>query len=150
MSAFRVDDKLNYRPQSCCLRTNVNNPQALTRHGRRREDTHAITNNHAEAQRARRGWAVSLRTLRLCVILFSERGLQANVAATIGLCPKHSMRIGHKALPILRFSPDSVSLVAHKPHGTYAPSVSYLVSTRGKPRYSGVLHFFCNKIANAC
>ena len=76
---------------------------------------------------------MSLRTLRLSVILFSERGLQANVAATIGLCPKHSMRIGHKALPILRFCSDSALSAVFKPHGTYAPSASYPVSTHGKP-----------------
>jgi hypothetical protein len=89
---------------------------------------------------------VSLRTLRLCVILFRKGGLQANWTATIGFVAKHSMRIGHKTHPILRFTTDSACLVAHKPRGTYAPSVSYLVSTRGKPRYSGVLHFFVIKL----
>lgn len=106
--------------------------------------------NHAEAQRARRGWAVSLRTLRLCVILFREGGLKANLAATIGFGPKRSMRIGHEALPILRFTPDSACLAAPKPHGTHARPASHSVSILGKPRYSGGLRFFCNKIANAC
>ncbi len=106
--------------------------------------------NHAEAQSARRGWAVSLRTLRLCVNIFRERGLQANVAVTIGFSAKHNMRIGHKALLILRFFPDSALSEALNPRGTYAPSARYPVSTHGKPRYSGGLHFFCNKIANAC
>jgi hypothetical protein len=96
------------------------------------------------------GWAASLRTLRLCVNLFRERGLQANVAATIGCGAKHSMRIGHKAPLILHFTPDSALSEVLTPHGTYAPSASYPVSTHGKPRNSGGLHFFCNKIANGC
>ena len=133
MSAFRVNDKLNDRPQSCRLRTNVDNPQTLTRHRRTQDDIHSITNNHAEAQSAQRGWAVSLRTLRLCVNIFWDRGLMAHVAATIGFGPKHRMRIGQKALPILRFSHDSVSLAVPKPRGTYVPSASYPASTHGKP-----------------
>ena len=76
---------------------------------------------------------MSLRTLRLCVIIFSERGLKANVAVTIGFGAKHSMRIGHKALPILRFFPDSVQSAALKPHGTDAQPNRYPVSTHGKP-----------------
>jgi hypothetical protein len=76
---------------------------------------------------------VSRRTLRLCVNIFRERGLQANVTAAIGFGAKHSMRIGQKALPILRFSHDSVSLAVPKPRGTYVPSASYPVSTHGKP-----------------
>ncbi len=98
----------------------------------------------------RTGWAVSLRTLCLCVILFRERGLQANVVVTIGRGAKHSMRIGHKAHLILRFFPDSALSEALKPQGTYGPSASYPASTHGKPRYSAGLHFFCNKIANGC
>ena len=82
---------------------------------------------------ARRGWAVSLRPLRLCVTIFWDRGLMAHVAATIGFGPKHRMRIGQKALPILRFSHDSVSLAVPKPHGTYAQPNRYPVSTHGKP-----------------
>lgn len=76
---------------------------------------------------------MSLRTLRLCVNIFREGGLQANWTPTIGFGPKHSMRIGHKELPILRFSHDSVSLAVPKPRGTYVPSASYPVSTHGKP-----------------
>jgi hypothetical protein len=60
------------------------------------------------------------------------------------------MRIGHKALPILRFTPDSALSGVFKPHGTYVPSAGYPVSTREKPCISGGLHFFCNKIANGC
>ncbi len=93
---------------------------------------------------------MSLRTLRLCVNIFRERGLKANVEVTIQFAAKHRMRIGHKALPILRFPLDSVSLAVPKQHGTYVPAASYPVSTHGNPRNSGVLHFFCNKIANAC
>jgi hypothetical protein len=128
----------------------VDNPQTLTRDRRTREDVHSITNNHAEAQSARRGWAVSLRTLRLCVNIFPERGLHANVVATIGFCAEHSMRIGHKELPILRFLPDSALSEALKPQGTHAQPNRYPVSTHGKLPYSGGLHFFCNKIANGC
>ena len=76
---------------------------------------------------------MSLRTLRLCVIIFLEGGLQANWAAKIGFGAKHCMRIGCKELLILRFSHDSVSLTVAKPRGTYVPSASYLVSTHGKP-----------------
>ena len=132
------------------MTANVNNPQTLTRHRRTYDDVYSITKHHAEAQRARRGWAVSRRTLRLCVNIFRERGLQANVAVTIGFGPKYRMRIGHKVLPILRFTPDSALSEAFKPHGTYASSASYPVSTHGKPSISARLHFFCNKIANGC
>ncbi len=93
---------------------------------------------------------MSRRTLRLCVNIFRERGLQANVAVTIGFGHKHSMRISHKALPILQFTPDSALSEALKPHGTYNPPASYPVSTHGNPRISAELHFFCNKIANGC
>jgi hypothetical protein len=98
----------------------------------------------------RRVWAVSRSSLRLCVIIFREGALQANVAVTIGFGAKHSMRIGHKALLILRFFPDSALSEGLTPQGTYAQHNRYPVSTHGKPRYSGGLHFFCNKIANAC
>ena len=98
----------------------------------------------------RRVWAVSRRSLRLCVIIFREGALQANVAVTIGCGAKHSMRIGRKALLILRFFHDSALSEALKPHGTYASSASYPVSTHGKPSISARLHFFCNKIANGC
>ena len=107
------------------------------------------TLSHAEAQRARRGWAVSLGTLRLCVILFREGGLQAHMAATIGFGAKHSMRIRCKALLILRFSYDSALSEALKPQGTYAQPNRYPVSTHGKPRYSGGLHFFVIKLQMA-
>jgi hypothetical protein len=60
------------------------------------------------------------------------------------------MRIGCKSCLILRFTPDSALSAAFKPHGTYAPSASYSVSTHGKPGISAELHFFCNKIANGC
>ncbi|WP_333569659.1 hypothetical protein [Sphingorhabdus sp.] len=73
----------------------------------RATDMASAIGNHAEAHRARRGWAVSLRTLRPCVNLFPEGGLQANWTATIGFGAKHSMRIDHKALLILQFFPDS-------------------------------------------
>jgi hypothetical protein len=82
------------------------------------------------------------------VIIFREGGLKAHVAAAIGCGAKHSMRIGHKALLILRFFPDSALSEALKPQGTYAQPNRYPVSTQGKPRYSGGVHFFCNKIAN--
>ncbi len=98
----------------------------------------------------RRVWAVSRRSLRLCVIIFREGALQANWTATIGFGAEYSMRIGHKALLILQFTPDSALSEALKPQGTYAPSACYPVSTHGNPRYSGGLHFFCNKIANGC
>ena len=93
---------------------------------------------------------MSRRTLRLCVNIFPERGLQANWTAAIGFGAKHSMRIGHKALLVLRFFPDSALSEGLTPQGTYAQHNRYPVSTHGKPRYSGGLHFFCNKIANAC
>ncbi len=64
--------------------------------------------------------------------------------------PKHSIRISHKVLPILRFTPVSALSGALKPHGTYVHAASYPVSTRGNPCISGELHFFCNKIANGC
>lgn len=98
----------------------------------------------------RRVWAVSRSSLRLCVIIFREGALHANVVATIGFGAKHSMRIGHKELPILRFLPDSALSEALKPQGTYVQPNRYPVSTHGKPRYSAGLHFFCNKIANGC
>ena len=98
--------------------------------------------NHAEAQSARRGWAVSRRTLRLRANIFRERGLRANVAVTIGLGAKHSMRIGCKSFPILRFTPDSALSEARKPHGTYAPSASYPVSTHRKPWIYDNIAFF--------
>ena len=110
----------------------------------------AIHRHRPAAQSARRGCAASRRTLRLCVIIFSERGLQANWTVTIGFGVKHSMRIGHKAPLILHFTPDSALSEVLTPHGTYAPSARYPVSTHGKPRNSGGLHFFCNKIANGC
>ena len=91
---------------------------------------------------------MSLRTLRLCVNIFRERGLKANVVAATGFGAKHSMRIGCNELLILRFFPDSALSEALKPHGTYAQPNRYPVSTHGKPRYSAGLHFFCNKIAN--
>ncbi len=102
--------------------------------------------NHAEAQRARRGWAVSLRPLRLCVNIFPEGGLQANVVATIGFGAKHSMRIGRKCFLILRFFPDSALSAALKSQGTYAQPNRYPVSTHGKPRYSGAVLFFVIKL----
>ena len=74
-----------------------------------------------------------LRTLRLCVNIFREGGLKANVAVTIGFGAKHSMRIGHKELLVLRCTPDSALSEARKPHGTYASPASYPVSTRRKP-----------------
>ncbi len=78
------------------------------------------------------------------------RWIAGKLAATIGFGAKHSMRIGHEALPVLRFSRDSAYLVGHKPRGTYAQPSRYPVSTHGKPRISARLHFFCNKIANGC
>ena len=89
--------------------------------------------NHAEAQSARRGWAVSRRPLRLCVNISPERGLQANMAVTIGFGAEHSMRIGHNAPLILRFFPDSALSAVFKPPGTYAQPNRYPVSTHGKP-----------------
>ena len=97
----------------------------------------------------RRVWAVSRSSLRLCVIIFREGALHANVVATIGFGAKHSMRIGHKELPILRFLPDSALSEALKPQGTYAQPNRYPVSTHGKPRYSGGLHFFVIKLQMA-
>lgn len=91
-----------------------------------------------------------LRPLRLCVNIFPERGLQAHVTAAIGFGAKHSMRIGRKYFLILRFTPDSALSEALKPQGTYAQPNRYPLSTPGKLRYSGEMHFFCNKIANGC
>ena len=98
----------------------------------------------------RRVWAVPRSSLRLCVIIFREGALQANVAVTIGCGAKHRMRIGRKCFLILQFTPDSALSEALKPQETYAQPNRYPVSTHGKPRYSGGLHFFCNKIANGC
>jgi hypothetical protein len=76
--------------------------------------------------------------------------IEGKLAVTIGCGAKHSMRIGHKALLILRFFLDSALSEALKPQGTYVQPNRYPVSTHGKPRYSAGLHFFCNKIANGC
>jgi hypothetical protein len=73
---------------------------------------------------------------------------EGNLGCHIGFGSLQSMRIGHKALLILRFFPDSALSEALKPQGTYAQPNRYPVSTQGKPRYSGGVHFFCNKIAN--